>query len=178
MFLSNRVYLKTLLSKEEIKDKVFSVISPINKPYNGEIYSSSKYDFKIMRNLNFSNVIDNGLKKFYSRNSFNPIIRGIIYEDQSSTIIKLNFSVQTFIKIFTTTWFFLLIIIGFPMIVIGILNQIVLFFIVPIAMFVFAVFIVKFGYKNEYIKSKKYLIELFDAEQVDKYVAHTSHNKR
>jgi len=102
MFLSNGVYLKTLLSKEEIKNKIFSVISPINKPYNGEIYSNRRYDFKIMRNLNFSTVIDNGLKRFYYVNSFNPIIRGIIYEDQNSTIIKLYFSVQIFIKIFTT----------------------------------------------------------------------------
>jgi len=62
------------------------------------------------------------------------------------------------------------------MIIIGILNQIVLFLIVPIAMLIFAIFLIKVGYKNEYIKSKKYLIELFDAEQVDKYVAHTSHN--
>jgi len=35
-------------------------------------------------------LINNGLKKFYYRNSFNPIIRGIIYEDQNSTIIKLE----------------------------------------------------------------------------------------
>jgi len=174
--LSNKVYLKTLLPKEEIKNKIFSVISSINKPYNGEIYSNGRYDFKIMRNLNFSTVIDNGLKRFYYVNSFNPIIRGIIYEDQNSTIIKLYFSVQIFIKIFTTIWFFLLIIISFPMILIGILNQIVLFLIVPIAMLIFAIFLVKFGYKNEYIKSKKFLIELFNAEQVDKYVAHTSHN--
>ena len=165
MFLSNRIYLITLLTKKEVKNKLFSVISPTNKPYTGEIYDNNKYDFKILKNLNY-------------QNSFNPIINGLIYEDQNSSIIKLNISVHPLVKVFTTVWFCGLIIIGFPMVIIGILNQIVPFLISPIAMFIFGIFLVKFGYKKEYILSKKFLIELFNAEQIEGKTTRTSHNKR
>ena len=155
MIFSKKCYLKTTLQKYEIKNIIFSIITPLNRIYDGKVYrmDDGKYDFEIFRNIT-------------NRNSLNPIIKGKIFENNNLSIIKLNIGMHPFVKVFLSIWFGGVIILGLPLFLITLFKKNISFFI-PIIMLIFGKLFIQFGYKNEYKKSKKYLINLFNAEEIE-----------
>jgi len=153
MLFTKKVYLKSLLKKSEIENAVFSIITPLNKSYNGEINKTNngKYDFKIYRIIN-------------GRNSFQPIIKGTVFEKTSETIIKLIIGMHPFVKVFIAIWLSGLVIIGLPLSIFSLLDKNIAF-IIPIIMLIFFRLLIQFAYINEYKKTIIDLIKLFNAEE-------------
>ena len=161
MIFSKIVYLKSLFKKNEIKDIIFSIINPLNKIYYGTIFEDGKkYDFSICRNINYG-------KNIYYKNSFQPIIKGKIYSYNDYSIIKLKISTILFIKIFLIIWLGGTIIIGLSLSLYYYFEKII-FFVIPIIMLIVYMILRKFGFINEYIKTKEYLIHILKAEEIKK----------
>jgi hypothetical protein len=151
LIFSKKSYLKTTFKKHEIKNIIFSIITPLNKTYDGKIYKidEGKYDFEIWRKLTYGNA-------------FNPIIKGKIFENTHWSIIKLNIGMHPFVRIFLSIWFSSVIIIGLPLSLMLLVVKNI-YFLIPIIMLIFGKILIQFGYKNEYMKSKEHLRNLLNA---------------
>lgn len=120
-----------------------------HNPYEGSINGSS---FKINRIIGY-------------RNSFLPIINGVIEKDFNGTKIKVKMRLHTFVIVFMFIWF--------GGVGIGCLAFLPMIFnsqdfesmvLIPFGMLIFGYALVTGGFKYESIKSKKYLAQLFEAE--------------
>ena len=160
--------LQTKLSATEVQQRIESIMEPKKgfsfsfsgnrtKPYEGRLLGHS---FEINRIINY-------------RNSFLPVIKGHISTYLGKTEVAIKMRPVVFVLIFMSFW---LGIVG--MVCLGFITAAILNFsqllkqgfspvaLIPFAMFGFGYALLTIGYKAESRKSKTFLTELLEAEEV------------
>lgn len=162
--IENIVY-KTHLKPEEVLTRIKEVIEPKktfrmtgifaskdHKPYEGSIKGQT---FDIRRIIGY-------------RNSFIPIIQGIVAQDRQGTKITVKMQLHKLVFGFIVVWLIMVSTIGVGFIgATGPDGKISFLNFIPVLMLVFVYAMTMGGFKYESIKSKKYLMELFEAEMED-----------
>ncbi|NME72833.1 hypothetical protein [Flammeovirga aprica] len=154
---------QTKLDSEEVLHRISDIIEPKkairitgifgssnHKPYEGSI---EKNTFQMNRIINY-------------RNSFLPIINGVVEKGKYGTEIKVKMKLHIFVMLFISIWLGIAAIASlalFPMLLMGNFDSISS---LPFWMFVFGYVVVLGGFKYESRKSKKYLAELFEAKYI------------
>ena len=119
-----------------------------HKPYEGTLKEN---EFKIRRILHY-------------RNSFQPVIEGVIDEKVDGSTIKIKMRLHLLVIGFMIVWFIFMMsfFTGSEMFTFDKEDYFSSFF--PVILLVFGYIITMGGFKYESIKTKKYLKELFEAE--------------
>jgi hypothetical protein len=152
-----KIKYKTNLSRDIIIEKLDSVIEP-KKPgifgglsyvkyFRGELLEN---EFKIIRNIVY-------------RNSFIPIIKGKIYNEDESVTINIFMRMYIFVTIFITFW------LGICLMVICASLPSTKSTIIPSVIFVFGYTLMIACFKYESKKARKLLEELLNLEMVNKF---------
>jgi hypothetical protein len=160
---SEEIYFETSLNREEVIDRIKSIIEieksgnfffkkKYSKPYSGYIRDNN---FEIKRNIE-------GI------NSFLPIIIGDIICNGNKSKIKIKMKLDEIVAGFSIFWlstvsFFA--IVGLIITVINIKNILFIFF--PIIMLFIGYCIINFGFNSEMDKSKEYLKILLGAIEIN-----------
>ncbi len=112
LFPYARLTLQTPLSPEEVEARLTTMLTKPAfsfrvppEPFRGYM---SRRQFKVMRVLGLGRVL-----RLPHRNSFQPVIIGVIEPAPSGTIIRLRMRLHAFVAAFMTVWF------GFPLAFIG-----------------------------------------------------------
>jgi hypothetical protein len=153
MSFTKNIFLRTQLTKNQIKDIVLSIITNTLIQHNdGKIYeNNNKYDFIIRINTD-------------RMDHYIPIIKGKIYEADNINIINLKIGMPVSSRILLS--------IIFGMIIIGLLLSLIMLpekravFLPPSIGLMFVIILSQLYFVYEYIKIKKYLISLFKAEKI------------
>ena len=155
--------LITSLPEEEVVELISGQIEPQQtwrlaqfrsnknqKPYEGVITGNI---FKIIRIIRY-------------RNSFLPMISGTIKQQGESTRIHIEMKIMPLATLFITLLIGVILIMGISFLFIGLHDRSFLPAIaVPVIMFGMGYFMVYWGFKLESAKSKKFLRELFRADE-------------
>jgi hypothetical protein len=109
----------------------------------------------------------------YYRNSFLPVIKGEFSPTTRGTEIHINMQPEGFVMVFISLWLGVVTLVCLGELLIGIVKfrQIIQqgfppAALIPFGMLLFACLMTYFGFKLESKKSKKFLVELLDAEEI------------
>jgi hypothetical protein len=158
---SKNFEIKTKLSVKEIINKSLNYIG--DGKYTGNIFSRQyikKYkgyineqNFEIRRNIE-------------GRNSFRPVITGIINEKECETTIIVNMKIENFVLKFLIIWELF----AFFLLIIGIItinnNEDILFIIIPTILIIFGIFLSVICFNYELNISKNDLKSMFNAKEM------------
>jgi hypothetical protein len=152
--------LRTSLSKEQVIEKLKESVEPeksfgfrsfnfsYTKPYVGKINGDR---FEIKRAINY-------------RNSFLPLIKGIINNEIGRTKIDISMKPHDFVIAFMVIWFGGVTIGCIATTYVMLTQEFNPFLLIPFAMLLFGIALVVGAFKTESSKSRKDLLTLFEAE--------------
>lgn len=152
--------LRTRLSKEQVIEKLKESVEPeksfgfgsINfsytKPYVGRINGET---FEIKRAINY-------------RNSFLPLIKGVVNSDIGRTKIDISMKPHDFVIAFMAIWFGGVTIGCIATTYVMLTDDFNPFLLIPFAMLLFGIALVVGAFKTESSKSKKDLLTILEAE--------------
>jgi len=157
-------FLESNLSESEIISKLQEQIEPKKyarfaflkdkseyKPYEGSISGST---FKINRLIRY-------------RNAFLPMISGEVKQNGSRSRIHIKMQMMTVAVLFLVFWIFISVFIGTVFILIASDNPGFSFaWIVPIVLLLFGYAMAIFGFSGESARSKQFLKDLFQGDEV------------
>ena len=160
MFPSQRFTITTYLSPDDVQKKLIAVVDPppqgiqfqwkrSEKPYKGQI---GEHSFLISRSISY-------------RNSFLPQIEGRIHAQGRGSQIEIEMKLHPIVLIFMCVW---LSMVGqFALMFLWVLFQEEFdpFFLMPVGMFLFGLLLPFIGFLPEAQGSKKFLMELFQAQE-------------
>lgn len=157
------------LSNEEVKRRLTDNIEPkksvrlsvynrgSNKPYEGQILGDT---FTISRIINY-------------RNPFLPVITGHFSTLLGKTQIKVKMRPVTFVLIFISLWLGIVGLVCLGILLIGLIqfkqvlqNGFSPMILIPFGMFLFGCLLITLAFKAESKKSKKFLQQLFEGQEI------------
>ncbi len=149
---------RTKLPGYEVIKRLSENIEPREFFFFGFNHDRKTYQGNIEHNgFNISRVT------VFRRNSFNPIIKGKLHEDNTGTTIEVKMRLHIFVGLFMIFWF--------SGVFIGILAAITIaasepipFILIPFVMLIFGYVLTVGSFKYESIRAKKHLAELFETE--------------
>jgi hypothetical protein len=148
--LSSNIIFEKLDSIIELKKFSFFGGLGYEKSFRGELFENS---FIMIRNILY-------------RNSFIPIIKGKIFQENGNTIIDIFMRMYLFVIIFMGLWLGIPLILLFTNLFDLIINHngSLLTSFSPMIFFIFGYIIMMAGFNYEYIKAQKILKELLNVE--------------
>lgn len=155
----------TYLSKLNI-DQISERLNNVVEPVSSNFYSKT---FKRISNFEYTGTVQFDSFKIVRiiqyRNSFLPLIKGVIESDFQGSIVKVKMRMHPFVLVFCIIWFGLLSIgIFFMTLVLLTSAKFEPATLIPYGMFLFGYILVTAGFKYESKKSKFFFAELFEAE--------------
>jgi hypothetical protein len=156
-WLKTTCTLKSEISKEEAIERISHLCKTSQSPYLQNEYDGtcSETHFELTRIIS-------------GRNSFKPLIKVNIESDINSCFINVKFEVSKPIKIFMGFWFGFILFTCLMLILVN-LTDIKYTFkgILPLGMLGFGFLISKYGFEGEVKESKRDLIKLFEAKEIE-----------
>ncbi len=156
-WLKTTFKLTSEISKDEAIDRISHLCKTTQSPYFKNEYDGtiSETDFELTRIIS-------------GRNSFKPLIKGTIETDINGCFINVKFEVSKPVKIFMGFWFGFILFTCLMLILVN-LTDIKYTFkgLLPLGMLGFGFFISKYGFEGEVNESKRDLLKLFEAKEIE-----------
>ncbi|MGL5196497.1 MAG: hypothetical protein ACRC8Y_23145 [Chroococcales cyanobacterium] len=160
MFPSERFRITTYLSPDDVQKKLMAVVDPppqglqfqwkrSEKPYKGQL---GEHSFQISRVISY-------------RNSFLPQIEGRIQAHRRGSQIEIEMKLHPVVLIFMCVWLSMVGQFALMFLTVLFQEEFEPFFLIPVGMFIFGLGLPFIGFIPEAKGSKKFLMELFQAEE-------------